>query len=76
MASLLRAMVIAELDRKNAEMLARFARETDPAMPSRVAGVTAGGDRARLRGLPAVGRGVTGAVRGSVPHRDARSLRD
>ena len=33
-------------------------------------GSTPAGAVLRLRGIPAIGRGVTGAVRGSVPHVD------
>lgn len=29
---------------------------------------TAGGDERKLRGIPAIGRGVAGAIPGSVPH--------
>ena len=31
------------------------------------AGATSGGDERRLRGLPAIGRGVQGAIRGTRP---------
>lgn len=31
---------------------------------------TPGGDARKLRGLPAVSRSVTGAIRGSIPHLD------
>ncbi len=31
-------------------------------------GATAGGDERKLRGIPAIGRGVSGAVAGSSPH--------
>lgn len=48
--------------------------QPEPAEPRLLPG-EAGGDRSALRGLPAVGRGCTGAIRGSVPHRDAPSLR-
>jgi hypothetical protein len=34
------------------------------------AGSTPAGAEARLRGIPAIGRGVTGAIRGTVPHLD------
>jgi hypothetical protein len=33
------------------------------------AGATAAGDERRLRGIPAIGRGVAGAIPGSSPHR-------
>lgn len=31
---------------------------------------TAGGDHRKLRGIPAIGRGVTGAIPGTAPGRD------
>ena len=31
---------------------------------------TPGGDARKLRGLPAISRSVTGAIRGSIPHLD------
>lgn len=67
-ASLLRAVVLAELDRHNAQMMLRLAREADDDIPMR-GGATAGGDGARLRGLPAIGRGSSGAIRGTNPER-------
>jgi hypothetical protein len=46
---------------------ARVALETSaPEQP--VTGATAGGDERKLRGIPAIGRGVAGAIAGSVPH--------
>lgn len=33
-----------------------------------VAPGSAGGDSLTLRGIPAVGRNVTGAIRGTIPH--------
>jgi hypothetical protein len=49
------------------QKLARILLEVgEPAPPS--TGVTAGGDERRLRGIPAIGRGVTGAVPGTAPH--------
>lgn len=44
--------------------LTELSRETDMPMPSRA---TAAGDTMKLRGIPAVGRGVPGAIRGSRP---------
>ena len=35
--------------------------------PKTYRGVTSGGDERRLRGLPAIAKGVSGAVRGSNP---------
>lgn len=40
--------------------------ETDA--PVRIAGATAAGDERKLRGIPAIGRGVTGAIPNTVPH--------
>lgn len=39
----------------------------DAEMPSSTAGATAAGDERRLRGVPAVGRGVSGAIPGTSP---------
>jgi hypothetical protein len=47
--------------------LVSLARETDSPMPTRPS--AASGDPERLRGLPAIGRSVSGAVRGSDPYR-------
>ena len=44
--------------------LTELAMEVDQPMPSRA---TAAGDVAKLRGIPAIGRGVPGATRGSRP---------
>ena len=38
----------------------------EPAPPKQ--GATAGGDERKLRGIPAIGRGVAGAVPGTAPH--------
>jgi len=51
-----------ELDRK----LAKILLETGEPAPVR-SGVTAGGDERRLRGVPAVGRGVSGTMAGTDP---------
>jgi hypothetical protein len=50
--------------------MVQVARETATAdTPIRTAGgATAGGDPRRLRGLPAIGRGVSGAIPGTSPH--------
>lgn len=47
-----------------ATQLTELSRETDQPMPSRA---TAAGDTMKLRGIPAVGRNVPGAIRGSRP---------
>lgn len=51
---------------KNALLIARLALEAEPDVPMR-ASVTPAGDERRLRGIPAIGRGVAGAVPGSRP---------
>jgi hypothetical protein len=57
----------AALDAANAQLLAQLAREADVHTPMRPTAATAGGDEAKLRGLPAIGRGVSGAIRGTKP---------
>lgn len=62
-----RLLLIVKRTRETVAMsskLAELSRETDQPMPSRA---TAAGDTAKLRGIPAVGRGVPGAIRGSRP---------
>ncbi len=39
----------------------------EPEEPASVAGATAAGDGRKLRGIPAIGRGTSGAVAGSDP---------
>lgn len=52
--------------------IARILLETGETVPARVtAGATLAGDRSRLRGLPAVGKGIgQGAIRGTTPGRN------
>jgi hypothetical protein len=59
----------AELERiEDERRLGRLLLETGEAAPPKTtAGASNGGDWERLRGLPAIGRGVSGAVRGSDP---------
>lgn len=50
--------------------LARILLETGAdAPPATFAGASLPGDTRKLRGIPAIGRGVTGAVPGSIPHK-------
>lgn len=50
--------------------IARILLETGEAAPERAAaGATAPGDVLRLRGIPAIGRGVGGAMAGTDPAR-------
>ncbi len=37
---------------------------------------TPAGDQRKLRGIPAIGRGVTGAIQGSIPHANALPTSD
>lgn len=59
------ALKHAELDARNAERMGTVSRETGnrPIAPTG----TAGGDTRTLRGIPALGRGVGGAINGSRP---------
>jgi hypothetical protein len=63
--------VLAELDARNAATLARIEQETatsdEPVVTTQ--GATLAGDPARLRGIPAVGRGCAGAMAGTDPVR-------
>lgn len=75
MPSILRVVALADLDRHNAKMLAEFARETD--VPVANASATLGGDARKLRGIPALAKGVGGAMAHTLPHVEiARDRRD
>ena len=52
---------------EDAAKLSEILLETGEPAPDLKLHGTAGGDRDRLRGLPAIGRGVSGAVRDSDP---------
>lgn len=54
------------LDAENARRLARIARETGQALPRKPPPGSAA-DALTLRGIPAVGRGVSGQIRGTQP---------
>jgi hypothetical protein len=56
----------AQLDVHNARMLREFSREAGVDVAA-VRGATAGGDERKLRGIPAIGRGVQGAIPGTRP---------
>lgn len=72
-ASILLVVKHAQLDAHNAALMVTVARETDTSSmeaigPMRSArGATAGGDSRKLRGIPAIGRSVAGAIPGTVP---------
>lgn len=64
MTALLRILNAAEIHEKNARLIAELARETDPNIELR----PSSDDRnERLRGIPAVGQNVTGAIPGTNP---------
>lgn len=59
----------AQLDAHNARVLARIAVETGGNVAAeRKAVLSRLGDERQLRGIPAVGHGVAGAIHGSAPH--------
>lgn len=70
-ASIIRRHNEAQADREKLERIHAAANANAPDLDSsrrtRI-GSTAGGDEQRLRGIPAIGRGVTGAIPGSSPH--------
>lgn len=69
MASLLLVVKHWEEERKALLQMQRIAMETATTpVTDEVHRVTAAGDERKLRGIPAIGRGVTGAIAGSVPH--------
>jgi hypothetical protein len=51
-----------------AACLAAVLRDADPIVLERAYRATAAGDSRKLRGIPAIGRGVAGAVNGTSPH--------
>lgn len=59
----------AQLDAHNAKRLAQLARETPDNTPIRQPGTTIShlGDERQLRGIPALSRGVAGAITGTRP---------
>lgn len=62
-----------DLRKAQADQLADLARSTEPELPPiRFTGVTAPGDERRLRGIPAIGRGVAGAINGTRPGANLR----
>ena len=56
-----------QLQAQDEAKVARIVKEVGDEPPSSSAGATAAGDSRRLRGIPAVGRGCAGAIRGSNP---------
>lgn len=62
---------ITAMDEQQARLLREAEADADPAAPLRDGPATAGGDPRRLRGIPAIGRSVSGAIRGTDPEREA-----
>lgn len=57
-----------QLQAAQARLLADLARETDDHLTLRpVTGATPAGDEQRLRGIPAIGRGVAGVINHTKP---------
>lgn len=48
--------------------IAKILLEVGEPLPDTPTKATAGGDERKLRGIPAIGRGVAGAVPGTAPH--------
>ena len=61
-----RLLAAHEIHEKNAQLIASIAREAEPSTPMRPSATPAGDER-RLRGIPAIGRGVGGAIPGTRP---------
>lgn len=58
-----------DLLRAQAEQLATVLQDIDPTqLHQQTYRSTAAGDERKLRGIPAIGRGVTGAIPGTSPH--------
>lgn len=55
-----------EIHAKNAQLIARLARDAGE-QPIRVASPRPAGDERTLRGIPAIGRNVGGAIPGTRP---------
>jgi hypothetical protein len=56
----------------DSEKIARILIQVGEPLPDKNYRATAGGDERRLRGIPAIARGVAGAVPGTSPHGSIR----
>lgn len=56
-----------QLQAQDEAKLERILVEIGEESPLSAAGATAAGDEQRLRGIPAIGRGAAGAIRGTRP---------
>ena len=57
-----------DLRTHQAMQLATVLNEVDTQTLERAYRTTAGGDERKLRGIPAIGRSVSGAIPGTIPH--------
>lgn len=62
-----RAARLAALEAQQAQTMVRIARDTGDVPLRKIAPGSLPGDELALRGIPAVGRGVSGAIRGTRP---------
>ncbi len=53
---------------EDSQKIAKILLEVGEPAPELPNHATAGGDERKLRGIPAIGRGVSGAVPGTAPH--------
>lgn len=70
MSRLLARLQRAELERQHQAAVRRALGE--PEVPERAGVPTAGGDEERLRGIPVLSKGVSGAIRGTRPGANLR----
>lgn len=75
MASLLLVVKHYQQEQQIERDMARIALETSTTPEVGVKGATAGGDERKLRGIPAIGRGVAGAIAGTIPHHLREGIR-
>lgn len=69
MATFTLAQKHSELDIHNAEQLVQIARDTGDTPIKDMKILSCIGDEVQLRGIPAIGRGVAGAIAGTNPDR-------
>jgi hypothetical protein len=68
MPSILLVLKHAELDLHNLRVREKIARESIQENPQQLTFGTPAGDERKLRGIPAIGRSVAGAIPGTSPH--------
>jgi hypothetical protein len=68
MPSILLTLVHAQLDLHNLRLREQITRDTIQANPHTLTFGTPAGDERKLRGIPAIGRNVAGAIPGTSPH--------